>query len=1174
MVHETPAERHLRLAAATLEDKFTVPGGHAFMTGIQALIRLLINQRLRDRSAGRNTAGFVSGYRGSPLGPLDKELWKARKHLESLGIRFQPGVNEELGATAVMGTQQLGLFDGARHEGVFGMWYGKGPGVDRCADVFKHGNYSGSARNGGVLVVAGDDHGAYSSTIPHQSEQLFSACAMPILHPASAQDILDLGIHGWAMSRFSGCWVGFKTVADTVEASALVDLDPLRVAVQLPEDFALPPGGVSIRHPDVRFEQEARMVDYKLPAVLAYVRANDLNPIVIDSPRARIGIIATGKAYYDVRKALEDLGLGAAELEAIGVRVCKVGVSWPLERAGMLAFAHGLEEIIVVEEKKPLIEAQLKELLYAGGACPRIIGKDITPADPGFDRKLLLSEKLDMTPAQVALLIADRMRPLLWTQTMRQRTAQIAERLAAASKETIDLERLPWYCSGCPHNTSTRVPEGSVALAGIGCHWMAHWIYPESTRTTTQMGGEGATWVGVAPFTDRPHVFANLGDGTYFHSGSMAIRQAVAAGIDITYKILYNDAVAMTGGQPIDGALSIPALVAQLRAEGVQHIVLVTDHPEHYVQEPLPDVPVHHRTRLDHVQRELREVKGVSVLIYEQTCAAEKTRRRKRNELPDPPTRLLINEAVCEGCGDCGVQSNCTAVVPLETELGRKRAIDQTRCTKDYSCVQGFCPSFVSVEGGKLRKGPAGNDRTLPLERIAQLPEPQMPALEHPYNVLVTGIGGTGILTATAILGVAAQLDGKGVLTLDMTGMSQKNGGVTSHLHFACNQEALSAARVDVGDADAVLALDPLVASRVDALARMAPGRTVFIGNSAQIMPGQFTQDADLHFPVEQLRAIIARNVGEDHAHWLDLTGLATKLFGNALPANVMMLGYAWQQGLLPLTREAIERAIELNGISVQANLDAFRWGRLAVQDLAAVERIAQPAQPIKLSFKRKGKLEELIADRMQRLTGYQNAGYAQRYRELVERVRADEQACVPGQSKLTEAVARYYFKLLAYKDEYEVARLYVDSGFFDRVAEQFEGEYRIAFHLAPPLLGRHDPDTGLPRKQKFGAWMIPAFRVLARLKGLRGTPFDVFGYAAERRMERRLIREYEQMLERLLARLTTDNHAVAVSLANLPEKVRGFGHIKANNVAAMQREREALLREFDRPVRPLASAA
>jgi indolepyruvate ferredoxin oxidoreductase len=997
---------------------------------------------------------------------------------------------------------------------------------------------------------------------------------MPVVHPASAQDILDLGIHGWAMSRFSGCWVGFKTVADTVEASALVDLDPLRVAVQLPEHFAMPANGVSIRHPDVRYEQEARMVDYKLPAVLAYVRANGLNPIVFDSPRARIGIIATGKAYYDVRKALEDLGIGEAQMQAIGLRLCKVGVSWPLDPEGMSAFAQGLEEIIVVEEKKPLIETQLKDLLYASSSRPRIVGKDVTPADPRLDRTLLLSEKLDLSPAHVALLIADRVRPVLWTETMRQRTAQIADRLAAAARETINLERLPWYCSGCPHNTSTRVPEGSVALAGIGCHWMAHWIFPESTRTTTQMGGEGATWVGVAPFTDRPHVFANLGDGTYFHSGSMAIRQAIAAGIDITYKILYNDAVAMTGGQPLDGTLPIPGLIAQLRAEGVQHIVLVTDHPERYEQQVLRGVPVHHRTRLDHVQRELREIKGVSVLIYEQTCAAEKTRRRKRNEFPDPPMRMVINEEVCEGCGDCGVKSNCTAVVPVETELGRKRAIDQTRCTKDYSCVEGFCPSFVSVEGGKLRKSSAGNDRALPLDRIAALPDVQLPDLAHPYNILVTGIGGTGILTATAILGVAAQLDGKGVLTLDMTGMSQKNGGVTSHLHFARDQAALSAARLDVGDADAVLALDPLVACRGESLSRMSPGRTVFVGNSAQIMPGQFAQDADLHFPVEHLREMVARNVGADRAHWLDLTRLATKLFGNAMPANVMMLGYAWQKGLLPLTREAIERAIELNGVAVQANLDAFRWGRLAAADLAAVERTTQSAQPIKVSFKRKNQVDDLIVDRVQRLTAYQNADYAQRYRDWVDRVRTAERERTPGQTQLTEAVARYYFKLLAYKDEYEVARLYVDSGFFERVAQQFEGDYRLAFHLAPPILGRRDPDTGLPRKQKFGAWMIPAFRALARLKGLRGTPLDLFGYTAERRMERRLIREYEQTMERLIAKLSADNHAPAVALASLPEKVRGFGHIKAGNVEKMEREREALLREFDAPGRPLATAA
>jgi indolepyruvate ferredoxin oxidoreductase len=1170
MHHETPAQRHLRLAAATLDDKFTAPGGHAFMTGIQALIRLLINQRMRDQAAGLRTAGFVSGYRGSPLGPLDKNLWKARAHLEAQHIRFQPGVNEELGATAVMGSQQLELFPGAQYQGVFGLWYGKGPGVDRCADVFKHGNYAGSARHGGVLVVAGDDHGAYSSTIPHQSEQLFISCAMPVLHPASPQDILDLGVHAWALSRFSGCWVGFKTVADTVEASALLDVDPQRVSVVLPEDFVMPPAGLGIRHPDVRFEQEARMVGYKLPAVLAYVRANDLNPIVFSPRRARIGIVATGKAWHDVRKALDDLGIDPAQMEAIGLRLCKVNVPWPLEPEGMAAFARGLDEIIVVEEKKPLIESQLKEQLYASGARPRVIGKDVAPADPAFDRRLLLSEKLDLTPSHVALLIADRVRPWFATERISQRVRDIETRLDAARRDQIDLDRLAWYCSGCPHNTSTRVPEGSVALAGIGCHWMAHWIYPESTRTTTQMGGEGATWAGVAPFTHGKHVFANLGDGTYFHSGSLAIRQAVGAGIDITYKILYNDAVAMTGGQPVDGSLPIPTLIAQLRAEGVQRIELVSDHPERYDAAAL-GVPLHHRSELDQVQRELREVKGVSVLIYEQTCAAEKTRRRKRDAFPDPPIRLVINEAVCEGCGDCGEQSNCTALVPVETELGRKRAIDQTRCTKDYSCVQGFCPSFVSVEGGRLRKGRADNDRSLLDERLSTLPQPQLPALDRPCNVLITGIGGTGVLTTTAILGVAAQLDGIGVLTLDMTGMSQKNGGVTSHLHFAREQAELSAARVDIADADTVLALDPLVAARSDALARVAPGRTIFVGNSAQTMPGQFTHDPDLRFPVERLREVVAGSVGDDRAHWLDLTGIATRIFGNAMPANAMMIGYAWQRGLLPLTCEAIERAIELNGVAVEDNLAAFRWGRLAAHDLAAVQRIGVPAQPIQLSARRAGKLETLIVDRVERLTAYQNAAYARRYIDLVRRVQHVERNRVAGATALTQAVARAYFKLLAYKDEYEVARLYVESGFFERIAQQFEGDYRVALHLAPPILAQRDPRTGEPRKRRFGPWIVPVFRALAKLKGLRGTPLDPFGYTAERRMERRLIEEYEQMLERVLTRLDGSNHAVAVKIAQLPEQVRGFGHVKAKSVAKMQRERDALMSEFDRPV---ASAA
>ena len=1179
MLFESHAERQLRLAAASLEDKYTLPTGRAYLTGIQALIRLCINRRLRDALEGRNTAGFVSGYRGSPLGPLDKELWKAAEHLQRAHLRFEPGINEELAATAVMGSQQTHLFPGARYDGVFALWYGKGPGVDRCADVFKHGNFAGSSRHGGVLLVAGDDHGAYSSSLPNQSEQLFQSCTIPVLNPAGVQDILDLGLHGFALSRYSGCWIGFKALADTVESATMADIDPMRACIQLPKDFALPPGGLNIRLPDSRFAQEARLFDHRLAAVRAYARANALNHIALDSPRARIGLIGTGKTWLDLRQALDELGIADAQAAEIGLRLFKVGMPWPLEPDTLLSFARGLEEIIVVEEKRPLIEAQLKEILYGlpQAERPRVLGKDIVPPDPGFDRRLLLSEKLDFSPAEVALLLAARLQGRFSSETLRRNVARIEERLAAAKRELIDLERQPWFCSGCPHNTSTRVPEGSFALAGIGCHWMANWIRPESTRTTTQMGGEGVTWVGLAPFTDTPHIFVNLGDGTYYHSGLLAIRQAIAAKASITYKLLYNDAVAMTGGQPVEGPLSVPIIIAQLRAEGVERIVLVTDDPKRYEHTPLADreVTVFHRDRLEHVQRELREYRGVSVLIYDQTCAAEKQRRRKRGEYPDPALRVVINEEVCEGCGDCGAASNCTALVPVETELGRKRAIDQSRCSKDTSCMNGFCPSFVTVEGGRLKK-PAARDLEAEAARVfGALAQPELPSLNRPYRVLLTGIGGSGILTASGVLGIAAQLDGIGVVTLDMTGMSQKNGGVISHLHFAANQESLTAARVGVGDADLVLALDLLVAARPEWMARVAPGRTRFVGNTAQVMPGQFAGQPDLAFPLEHMQRAIDAEVGRERVAWLDVTQLAQRLLGDSIAANLLLLGFAWQKGWLPVSREAIERAIELNGVAVQVNRSAFLWGRRAALDLNAVQRLGLPPRPIKLMPRRRRTLDELVAARTTRLIDYQSAAFAARYTVLVERVRAVEQERVSSRGALAEAVARTYFKLLAYKDEYEVARLYTQSGFLERVAEQFEGDYRIAFHLAPPLLAPRHPDTGLPRKRRFGAWMLPAFRVLAKLKRLRGTPLDPFGYTAERRMERKLIRDYELLVEELLTGLSPANHEIAVTLAALPERIRGFGHVKLAAIHATAREQAALLEKFraTRPT-PLADAA
>ncbi|MFN0317423.1 MAG: indolepyruvate ferredoxin oxidoreductase family protein [Burkholderiales bacterium] len=1154
----------------SLADKYTVSSGHAYMTGIQALVRLCINQRIRDVAAGLKTAGFVSGYRGSPLGPLDKEFWKAAEHLRKAHVRFQPAVNEELAATAVLGSQQLDMFPGARYDGVFALWYGKGPGVDRATDAFKHGNFAGSHHHGGVLVLAGDDHGAYSSSVAHQSDQLLMSCSIPVIHPAGVQEYLDLGILGWAMSRYSGLWIGMKAVADTVESSAVVDAGPHRVNIVLPGDFAMPAGGLNIRWPDTRFDQEARLVDHRLDAVRAFVRANRLNRVTLESPRARLGIIASGKSYLDVMKALSDLGITIEQAADIGLRIFKVGVPWPLEEQTLLAFARGLEEIIVVEEKRSFVEAQVKELLYPlrDTERPRITGKDMVPHEAGFDKYLLLSAKLDFSPAEVALLIASRISRFHSSARMQERVQFIKQRRCLSA--AIEQKRTPYYCSGCPHNTSTKVPQGSHALAGVGCHWMATDITPESTRTYSQMGGEGINWMGIAPFSATPHIFANLGDGTYFHSGLLAIRQAMAAKINITYKLLYNDAVAMTGGQPVDGTLSIPIIVAQLRAEGVQRIEILSEDPRR-LESLANTVPIHHRDRLDAIQRVLREVEGVSVLIYDQTCATEKLRRRKRGKYPDPALRTVINEAVCEGCGDCGEQSNCTAIVPVETELGRKRAINQTLCNKDFSCVKGFCPSFVTVEGGQLKRG-AAKQIVMPSRA---LPEPALPVLDRPYRLLLTGIGGTGVLTASAILGMAAQLDGKGVLVLDMTGMSQKNGGVTSHVQIAPCQEAMTAARLTVGDADLLLAFDLLVAGSAESLSKLAPGRSAAIGNTARVMPGQFAKQPDMLLPLEQIQAVLEHDLGTDRTHWLDASALCQHLFGSTTPVNAFMLGYTYQKGLLPLTRASLERAIELNGVATESNLNAFTWGRHAAQDLASVTQAIEPKQVVMFQPRRLATLDDIMEDRIKRLTQYQDARYAQRYRALVERVRMTEQVRTPGRQALAMAVARSYFKLLAYKDEYEVARLYVESGFLGKIAAQFDGDYKIAFHLAPPLFAARDPDTGNPRKQRYGPWVIPAFRLLARMKTLRGSIWDVFAHTADRKTERRLIAEFESLAEEISRDLSPANHDSAVALVALAEKIRGYGHVKAKSIEVVAGEKETLLKEFRsaRPV-PMPTAA
>ncbi|KAB2910091.1 MAG: indolepyruvate ferredoxin oxidoreductase family protein, partial [Dechloromonas sp.] len=969
--------------SATLDDKYTRSSGRVFLTGTQALIRLPMLQRERDLAAGLNTAGFISGYRGSPLGNLDLGLWKAKQHLASHHITFQPGINEDMAATAVWGSQQVGLFPGARYDGVFGLWYGKGPGVDRCGDVFRHANAAGTARHGGVLVIAGDDHAAKSSTLPHQTEHIFKAVLMPVLYPANVQEYLDYGLHGWAMSRYSGCWVAFKALADTVETSASVEVDPAALQIVLPDDFQLPADGLNIRWPDPPLQQEARLLNHKLYAALAYCRANRLDRLVIDTPQPRLGILTAGKSYLDVRQALDELGIDDALAAEIGIRLYKVGMVWPLEPEGVRHFAEGLEEILVVEEKRQLLEYQLKEELYnwREDVRPRIVGKFdekgewTVEGDGGYlaHSDWLLPAAGELSVAAIARVIAGRIGRFFTSPAIEARLQLIAAKQQGGRAPIMLAERKPHFCSGCPHNTSTRVPEGSRAVAGIGCHYMVTWMNRQ-TSTFTHMGGEGVPWVGQAPFTEERHIFANLGDGTYFHSGLLAIRQSIAAKVAITYKILYNDAVAMTGGQPVDGQLSVGQIVRQLAAEGVSRLVIVTVDPDRYLAahaatgirakawQPGRDdgddrVPIAHRDDLDAVQRELRDCPGTSILIYDQVCATEARRRRKRGRMPAVSRRVFINEAVCEGCGDCSRQSNCLSVTPVDTPFGTKRRIDQSACNQDFSCVKGFYPSFVSIEGGSLKKAAAtadSGDRPL-------LPAPSLPATGQPYNLLLTGVGGMGVITLGALIGMAAHLDGKGVSVLDMTGLAQKYGAVFTHLRIADRPQDIHAARIATGEAHAVLGGDLVVSAGSEALAKMLAGRTRAVVSSSETPTAEFTRNRDWHFPQGGLRQTLVEALGDGQVAFIDSSRLASQLMGDALYANMLLLGYAWQKGLVPISAAALDKAIELNGTAVDANRQAFLWGRRAAADR---QRVARLAGPLPGEAPQEPTIDELIAQR------------------------------------------------------------------------------------------------------------------------------------------------------------------------------------------------------------------
>src|SRR6201996_8235585 len=1145
----------------SLDQKYTQGSGHVFLTGIQALVRLPMAQIRRDRANGLNTAGFISGYRGSPLGGYDQQLFAARKHLEQYNIKFQPGVNEDLAATAIWGSQQLNLSPGANHDGVVGIWYGKGPGVDRCGDVFRHGNAAGSARNGGVLCLAGDDHGAKSSTVPHQSDHAFISALMPYLYPSSIHELIEMGLLGIAMSRYSGCWVGMKVITETVETTAEIDLSDEMKPFIIPPDFEMPPGGLNLRWPDDRYDQDRRLQDYKGFAAVAFARANKVNRITMDSPNARFGIMASGKSYEDIRQALRELGVTPEVAARIGLRLYKIGMPWPLEPQGVREFAVGLEEIMIIEERREIVENQVKQELFnwRDDVRPRIVGK----MDEHDKRFLTFAAELSV--ASLASSLTERLLRLNLNpeiaDMLRARADWFNGREATQMQAVAPIARTPYFCSGCPHNTSTKVPEGSRVFAGIGCHFMALWM-DRNTETYTHMGGEGVPWVGVAPFTKEEHVFANIGDGTYFHSGSLAIRQAAASGANITYKILYNDATAMTGGQHVDGELSPQQITFQLHAEGIRQIYLVSENPDAYpANEIAPGTKTAHRDELDAVMKTCRTMKGTPAIVFVQTCAAEKRRRRKRGTMEDPQRRIFINPAVCEGCGDCSVQSNCISVEPLETELGRKRVINQSSCNKDYSCVKGFCPSFVTVDGGKPRsRAPAE------LGEIGALPEPaSKPALDRPYNIAVGGVGGTGVLTIGALLGMAAHIEGKASMILDMSGLAQKGGAVLSHVRLSEHTADVTCSRIVTGTADLVLAADEVVAASKDTITLCESSRTAGVINSHVIPTADFILNRDFNFQSGSVNHVLETALRKDSS-FVDFTRPAETLLGDAIATNMMMMGYAYQKGLLPLSAAAIEQAIEVNGVAVKMNTQAFRLGRLAAADPARITTMMRghdedsgPKTQDAMS------LDEIIAHRSALKTDYQNEKLAERYRNLVKQVRDAALDRGLGDA-LPRAVAINYAKLLAYKDEYEVARLYTDGHFEQQLRDQFDGEFKISFNLAPPLLGGAKDALGRPKKRAFGAWMMPAFRTLARFRFLRGTALDIFARSPDRQLERQLIASYEKDVATVLGSLSPITSETALELLQLPDRIRGYGPVKEKAAEQASKRRDQLLADLANP--------
>ena len=1138
----------------SLDDKYDLEKDQVFISGTQAVVRLVLIQKQRDRNAGLNTAGYVTGYRGSPIGGLDHAMWRSEKQLNENDIVFSPGLNEDLAATALWGTQQAEMRGEGKYDGVFGVWYAKGPGVDRSGDVFRHANLAGTSKNGGVIALMGDDHTCESSTTAHQSEFHFLDVAIPVLNPAGVQEIIDYGIYGYAMSRYAGTWVGLKCVKDNIEATEVVDGTVERIKIVTPKDFKLPKGGLSIRPNDHPLEQEARLHDYKRDAILAFVKANKINKMITSGGKSpKVGVITTGKSYLDVRLAMDDLGIDEVGANNLGMRLFKIGCVYPIAKEELKAFAKDLDMIIVVEEKRSLIEVQVREELYGTANQPICVGKKDEKGNWLFPIKGALDSN------NIAVAIGERLLKFNQDKKLRERVAHLKAAQTNLAKTKSVAERIPYFCAGCPHSTSTRIPQGARAYAGIGCHYMAQWM-DRGTEGYTQMGGEGANWIGERHFSTRKHVFQNLGDGTYNHSGIQAIRAAVAVNANMTYKILFNDAVAMTGGQPNEGGLSVAQIANEVAAVGVNRLVVVTDEPEKYPSNakwPL-GTSVHHRSELISVQEELAKVNGVSIMIYDQTCATEKRRRRKRGTFPDPDKRVVINELVCEGCGDCGVKSNCVAVGAVDTVFGRKRQIEQSSCNKDFSCINGFCPSFVTVHGAKIKKGKGA----VASKSSFDIPMPEIAEIEGTFGAIITGVGGTGVVTIGAIIGMAAHLEGKGCGIIDMAGLAQKGGAVASHVRIAQSPKDINGIRIAASGADLILGCDMVTAASSKVLASIEKGKTIVVVNSHEKLSGEFTHNVDFSFPTKKIIQTITTRTGKDHVSVVEAQKFAAALLGDAIGTNMLMLGFAWQNGGLPLSHVALTKAIEMNGVAVEMNLAAFEWGRLAAHDISALPA-SEKGRGELLDHRRVSEnLNEIVERRKEWLVQYQGNSLAKKFDTLVERVKTAEAGLGEKNTDLCEAVARNLYKLMAIKDEYEVGRLFANGAFEEQLNSRFESWDRLEFHLAPPVFARRD-DKGQLVKKSYGASMMKGFGWLAKLRWLRGTPFDLFGYTRERKNERRLLVDYTATLNEIIGKLTADNYMAAIALATYPREIRGFGHVKEAAMEKVDHQRRELWATF-----------